>query len=181
MLHHYQKGEWTHWLCRPIWPQWRNSENFPSPFCGPNHVYLSCEAAKPRWCTKEKGRGVSFYSLSLFSYSLLSPPFTLLFFFTLDLVTSTFFPSSVLFFFIISICNFLSRNIMNIICIFWIFYNLLPNKEFFFLQLLMTWQVCKQTLRSLMKARVIFYPCLCSPFLIPSLCSSFPKLMSVKQ
>ena len=155
----------------------------PFPILWPQPRLLKLWGSKTRWFTKEKGRGVSFYSLSLFSCSLLSPPFILLllFFFTLDLVMSTFFPSSLLFFFIINICNFLSRNIVNIICIFWIFYNLWPNKEFFFLQLLITWQVCKWMLRSLMKAKVIFYPYLCSPFLIPSLCSSFPKLMSVKQ
>lgn len=122
---------------------------------------------------KRKRQRCFFFLLSclLFSYFFCSP--TLYW-------TCSHFPQSPSFFFIISIYNFLLRSTMTIIYIFWIL-TIIYQLVFLPYQLLMTCQICKQILRSIINAKTIFYPYLCWPLLIPSLCSSFSKLISMEQ
>lgn len=130
-----------------------------------------------RWFTKEKGKRCFFFLFVSFSTLPLSAFYFsfLLFFSTLYLALSTFSLSVLLLFFIISLDNFFKDHYKYYLYILNTYYCL--PISFFSLQLLMTWQFCKQILRSVMNEKFIFYPCLCWPLLILSLYHFFPKLM----
>lgn len=179
-MSHCPESDWiTCWMDRPVRSQWRNPR---IRILCLSHVHQRLEVAKSsdsqmdsQMVIKERGRGVSFFflllSCLLFSYFFCSP--TLYW-------TCSHFPQSPSFFFIISIYNFLLRSTMTIIYIFWIL-TIIYQLVFLPYQLLMTCQICKQILRSIINAKTIFYPYLCWPLLIPSLCSSFSKLISMEQ